>query len=191
MLADDAVTARVTGLYQVLQYVRPLHRYVAQAVADRLTGTGVTVAARAVLERLCLDGPAPVPQLARTLSLPRQAVQRVVNELLEAGLVETVPNPLHRRSHLLAATASGSATLQAVRAREDASLARLAAALTADEVAAAVRVLAALTGHFRDEVTAHRAAGPPSPDTDTDTDTHGETDIDVDADIHRDLEESP
>jgi DNA-binding MarR family transcriptional regulator len=165
---------RVVGLYAVLQYVRPLHRHVAQAVADRLEGTGVTVAARAVLERLVLGGPQTVPHAAQALALPRQAVQRVVNELAALGLVETRPNPMHRTSHLIAPTASGVRQLEAIRAQEDVSLAALARRVAPEDVAAAVRVLDALTQHFRDEVAARRAAGESAPDQTTK----------VDADVH-------
>jgi DNA-binding MarR family transcriptional regulator len=154
----------VAGLYGVLMYVRPLHRFAAQAVADALEGTGVTVAARAVLERLVLDGPQPVPHVAQVLALPRQAVQRVVNELLALGLVETRPNPAHRRSQLVAATPAGTARLRGLRDHEDASLAEVAAGLDPADVEGAVRVLAALTGHFRDLTAAHRAAGTHAPD---------------------------
>jgi DNA-binding MarR family transcriptional regulator len=166
---------RVAGLYAVLMQVRPLHRFVAQAVADALEGTGVTVAARAVLERLVVDGPGPVPHVAQVLALPRQAVQRVVNELLALGLVETRPNPAHRRSQLVGPTVAGTARLRALRADEDASLARLAAHLDAADVDAAVRVTAALTTHFHDLTAAHRASGRHAPDQTlaVDSDVHG------------------
>jgi DNA-binding MarR family transcriptional regulator len=165
--------SRVSQLYAVLQYVRPLHRHVAQAVADRLVGTGVTVGSRAVLERVGLDGPSTVPQISRVLALPRQFVQRMVNDLSELGLVEFRPNPAHRRSSLIARTPAGVTRLAAVRATEDASLAELAATLTDGEVAAAVRVMEALTCHFRAQVEADHSAGTRAPD---------QTDL-VDADI--------
>src|SRR3954451_13393570 len=101
----------VPRLYAVLQLVRPLHRLAAQVVADGLVGTGITVAGRAVLERLQLEGARPVPQIAHALALPRQAVQRCVNDLLTLGLVTATPNPLHRRSHLISLTEAGAGRL--------------------------------------------------------------------------------
>lgn len=52
------------------------------------------------------DAPTPptVPQIGRDLGHPRQVVQRVVNELVNAGLLEKAPNPHHKRASLLTPT---------------------------------------------------------------------------------------
>jgi DNA-binding MarR family transcriptional regulator len=48
--------------------------------------------------------PPTVPQIGRNLGYARQLVQRVVNELVEEGLIQTVPNPHHKRAVLLEPT---------------------------------------------------------------------------------------
>jgi DNA-binding MarR family transcriptional regulator len=163
-MSMHAEPAGADQLYAVLQYVRPLHRHVAQAVADRLAGTGLTVGHRAVLERLALDGPSTVPQIGHALALPRQAVQRYVNDLLAADLARARPNPLHRRSHLIAPTEAGTDRLASIRSAENDSLSELGDRLTADDAAAAVRVMAALTAHFRELTETARAGGLGAPD---------------------------
>ena len=42
-----------------------------------------------------------VPQIARRMGRPRQAVQRIANQLVEDGLAEFVDNPDHRGSPIL------------------------------------------------------------------------------------------
>ncbi|MFC0204424.1 MarR family winged helix-turn-helix transcriptional regulator [Novosphingobium soli] len=61
-----------------------------------------------------------VPQIGRSLGQPRQIVQRAANSLVEAGLIETRPNPDHKRAVLLRATAEGIARKRALDARADA-----------------------------------------------------------------------
>lgn len=57
------------------------------------------------------DAPSPptVPQVGRNLGHPRQVIQRIANELAEAGLLEKVPNPHHKRAMLLVPTAKANA----------------------------------------------------------------------------------
>jgi DNA-binding MarR family transcriptional regulator len=61
------------------------------------------------------DGAAPttVPALGRRLGHPRQVMQRAVNELIAAGLIETLPNPQHKRIRLLRPTDHGKSFKQA------------------------------------------------------------------------------
>jgi DNA-binding MarR family transcriptional regulator len=136
-------------LYDVIRHVRPLHRTLAKLVEDRLAGTGVTVAMRAVVERLHEHGPETVPQVARGLLLGRQFVQRVVNQLLEAGLAEALPNPAHRRSPLLRLTPEGVAGLGRIKAREEEFLREVVADLSPRDVEACLRVVAHLAACAR------------------------------------------
>jgi DNA-binding MarR family transcriptional regulator len=57
-------------------------------------------------------GGATVSDLARTLGVSRQAVQRIVNDMRADGLVWNSANPRHRRSPLIQLTGNGE------RARE-------------------------------------------------------------------------
>jgi DNA-binding MarR family transcriptional regulator len=49
-----------------------------------------------------------VPQIARSLGLARQSVQRIADALAESGLVRYQVNPAHERSPLLELTDSGA-----------------------------------------------------------------------------------
>ncbi len=53
--------------------------------------------------------PPTVPQIGRSLGHARQVIQRAANSLIERGLIETVPNPDHKRAHRLVATPDGLA----------------------------------------------------------------------------------
>jgi DNA-binding MarR family transcriptional regulator len=53
--------------------------------------------------------PPTVPQVGRNLGYSRQLIQRVVNELVEDGLIQTVPNPHHKRAVLLRPTETAHA----------------------------------------------------------------------------------
>jgi DNA-binding MarR family transcriptional regulator len=140
----------VEGLYEVLRHVRPLHQYSAKAVADSLAEREVTLPMRAVLERLA-DGAQTVPQVARSLWLPRQVVQRLTDAAARLGYVQYTDNPAHRRSRLAALTDAGRQVFAELRDDELASLRSLADTLEPADIAAAVRVIAALTAHAREQ----------------------------------------
>ncbi|MCJ2178391.1 MarR family winged helix-turn-helix transcriptional regulator [Novosphingobium album (ex Hu et al. 2023)] len=63
-----------------------------------------------VLQQLVLfavfDAPVPptVPQIGRDLGHPRQVIQRIVNEMVEKGLLAKADNPHHKRAMLLLPT---------------------------------------------------------------------------------------
>lgn len=61
--------------------------------------------------------PLPAASIARNMGLTRQAVQRIVDLLVERGLVEFKDNPHHRRAKLVVLTPAGFA---AVSGAEDA-----------------------------------------------------------------------
>lgn len=129
------------ALYAVLQRIRPVHELSAKVVGAALEGTDLTVPMRAVLERLHVDGPQTVPTIARSLHVTRQGVQTLVDDARELGLVETRPNPSHRRSHLVALTEQGQHRYTCLHEAELERLAPLAQALQPHDVQACVRVL--------------------------------------------------
>lgn len=85
-----------------------LSRRVSEREATRL---GTTVARWHVLSTVS-EEPLAVPAIARRLGQVRQAVQRVVDDLAEAGHLSMEPNPAHRRSSLYAITPEGARLLQ-------------------------------------------------------------------------------
>lgn len=69
---------------------------------------GLSTARWQVLDALAAAKGATASDLARTLGVSRQAVQRIVNEMKAAGLVFTTANPRHRRAPLIQLTGDGA-----------------------------------------------------------------------------------
>lgn len=154
------------ALYDVLRYIRPIHQCSARLVTDSLAGGEVTMPMRAVLERVFDDGPQTVPQLARSLWLTRQAVQRIVDEALAAGYVDLRVNPAHRRSRLVGLTPAGRTVYTQLHDAELARLRPIAGELSAAEIGSCVRVLAHLSASLRgllEETAGDEVAGAPRP----------------------------
>src|SRR5712691_10630849 len=116
------------------------------ASGDRLVADiGLTSARWQVLGAVALAGNRlPVAHIARNMGLTRQAVQRTVNELAAAGLVDFAPNPYHRRAHLVVLTASGSDAYRAAMDRQAPWASQLAQALDEHKIRLATRALRTL-----------------------------------------------
>src|SRR2546423_11243769 len=75
------------------------------ALGDRLSaGTGLTSARWQVLGAIALGGPLTVAQIARTMGLTRQNVQRLVDDLETAGIVRRTAHPDSRPARVVALT---------------------------------------------------------------------------------------
>ena len=98
--AGDALT---TFLGQVIGLTRRFTT-IGEALAKP---AGQTLARWLVLEAI-QDEPATVAQIARTLLLARQGVQRLADVLVRDGLAAYEDNPAHRRAKLLRITPSRS-----------------------------------------------------------------------------------
>jgi len=114
---------------------------------------------RAVVEVLVEAGGLTVPEIGRRLDLPRQPVQRHVNDLVGCHALATRPNPAHRRSVLVEVTPSGRAAFGRIRAAERAELAGLAEECSDARLRSATAVLAALDRDVRAKVAERRALG--------------------------------
>ncbi|MFI7679998.1 MarR family winged helix-turn-helix transcriptional regulator [Actinophytocola sp. NPDC049390] len=97
------------------------------------------------------DGPRTVPSAARRLGLAPQSVQRVVGDLVDAGLLEAVDNPDHARSPLMRLTVRGRAVVDELfaRSQDDRAGAVARAGITADELLAAREVVRKLAAALR------------------------------------------
>lgn len=80
------------------------------AAGDRLVSSlGLTSARWKVLGTIKAVGrPQPVAWLARDLGGNRQNVQRIVNDLVNEGVLAFQPNPHHRRAPLVVLTDAGN-----------------------------------------------------------------------------------
>ncbi|AJT67334.3 hypothetical protein T261_5718 [Streptomyces lydicus] len=161
--SDDGPAPTDDLLYGVIRRLWPLHRTIVRAVERELEGTGMTAGEHALLDALRSQGPRTVPQLARTMGLDRQPVQRWVNHAAELGLVATAPNPAHRRSSLIELTAEGSELMRGIQESEAAELRRALSDLSAQEVSTTLRVLDRLGEEFRHLANGSRVA-PEDPD---------------------------
>jgi len=91
---------------------------------------------------------APVPlsvaQIARSMGLTRQAVQRLANDMARQGLVRFAANPHHRRAKLIMMTPRGQAAYSAAMKRQAPWAHALAQGLGAQQIGSAASLLRAL-----------------------------------------------
>ena len=103
-------------------------------------------AQRQVLQALALRGPQTVPVLAKNRTTSRQNIQIVVNKLSQLKLVESVPNPVHRRSKLIQLTPMGQQFLD--QAEEQVFLPVDHSEVSLEELCAALRTLRILRAQW-------------------------------------------
>ncbi|WP_218157501.1 MarR family winged helix-turn-helix transcriptional regulator [Saccharopolyspora shandongensis] len=138
-LPPEQLGPRLAEIYAVLG---PLYRRATRVVENESPHTGLSVGVRTVLELLVRTGTAEtVPQIARTLGLSRQFVQRMVNDALEQGFVVLKRNPAHRRSSLVELTEPGQTAIRTVQGSEHEVLGHVDGDLTDAEIATTLRVL--------------------------------------------------
>lgn len=120
---------------------------------------------RSILKSLGREGPQTVPAMARVRAVSRQHIQTLVNELKEEGLVAARDNPAHRRSKLIALTASGKRLLAHMSAREERLLEQVAEGIPRAEFERATRLLRELRSRLEGAAWREAAADarPPSP----------------------------
>lgn len=138
---SDQTEALGRLIYDVLRTASNL-----TAAADLLVKPlGLTSARWQVLAMVGFrDQPGTVSDLARSLSLTRQSVQRVVDDLTRDGMVAPAQNPTHVRAHLITVTDAGRGVLAAAEALRLPWTEALARQLTDHDTAAAEVLLQAL-----------------------------------------------
>ncbi|OKK15609.1 MarR family transcriptional regulator [Streptomyces sp. CB00455] len=140
-LASEELTDRLT---EVFDLVGPLYRRTQRKVERDVSVEGLSVGVRAVLNLLREHGPMTAPQMGRAQALSRQFVQRMVNDAAARGLVESAPNPAHKKSSLIRLTEQGQTVITAVIDRERVVLRQVGGDLTDAEVDTCLRVLSRL-----------------------------------------------
>ncbi|MBV8451325.1 MAG: MarR family transcriptional regulator [Deltaproteobacteria bacterium] len=113
------------------------------AAGDALVGDiGLSSARWQVLGAAALSPvPLPVAHLARNMGLTRQSVQRLVDEMMNDGLVRYAPNPHHRRAKLVLLTDRGEMAYRAAMDRQAPWADELAAGLTPEDIISAISIL--------------------------------------------------
>lgn len=104
--SDDDTDAALHLLFEANRILRDAGDKLAIAV-------GQTHARRMVLQSA--REPATVADIARSLGLQRQGVQRVADELVDEGLGRYEDNPRHKRSKLFIVTDAGQSSLSAIQ----------------------------------------------------------------------------
>jgi DNA-binding MarR family transcriptional regulator len=104
-------------------------------------GEVLSASGRILLQTLQLRGSQTVPTLAHIRSTSRQNIQVLADRLAEAGYVEFVANPDHKRSVFVSLTEAGIALLSSANEREAGLLTTLLPHTTEDEVKAAAELL--------------------------------------------------
>ena len=108
--AGDAFSGLVVRLFRLNGLVA--------AEGDALARPAGQTAARWQVLAMVEDVPATVAQIARTLGLARQSVQRVTDLLEGAGLIRYEDNPRHQRARLVALTEEGRRALSTIQAAQ-------------------------------------------------------------------------
>lgn len=118
--------------------------------SEQLAAQSGQTAARWHVLSVLSGGSMTVPAVARRLGLSRQAVQRVVDDLADAGLAKLEPNPAHARSPLATLTAEGRPLLRDLFRQSEESRAALLerAGVSTQELQDARRVIRALCDAF-------------------------------------------
>jgi len=109
---------------------------------------GLTAAKRGLLKGVEMLGPQTVPQMAYVRNVSRQYIQTIVNQLQSAGLVEIIPNPLHRRSGIVKLTPHGERFLTLITEKEKKLLSGLTIEIGDDNLRQTVEVLQKIKGFF-------------------------------------------
>jgi DNA-binding MarR family transcriptional regulator len=112
------------------------------AFGDLVTDLGLTAAQHTVLTAVVRAAEPPtVPRIARSLGHSRQAVQRLADDLVAAGLLTTEANPEHKRARLLVATPEGTRLYRTSAERAAAWSARVTAGIDQHDLDATAATL--------------------------------------------------
>jgi DNA-binding MarR family transcriptional regulator len=110
-----------------------------------------STAARWMAMSAIVDEDLTVATIARRLGLPRQAVHRVVDDMVAQGHVAKLSNPDHARSELVSLTPQGRSVLASLRSDSDPYRLQLLelAGLTHEDVDAARDVISRIVEAFK------------------------------------------
>ena len=153
MNANEQAGLLVADLVEAAGATRRLGDEIASAV-------GQTQARWSALSVFASEGDWTVARAARRLGIARQSLQRVVDLLLDDGLLVAEPNPDHARSPLIRLTGQGERTFAAITAAVEPWQEHAADGLSAEELLSARRVVQRITEAARDWPPANQGAVP-------------------------------
>ncbi len=146
---NDPRTPSGGPLTDLILQVFPLHGQLG-AAGDELTKPwGLSSARWKVLGAIAnSDRPLHVAQIARNMGQSRQAVQRIVNELVGNGLLTLNNNPDHERARLVSLTKRGRGLYQEIMTKQARWSNELAEGISPRSLHAAARILSRLVGRL-------------------------------------------
>jgi len=130
--------------YQVVWLVRRLFRALAQKASENLGQYQLSVADRAVMEFLHPHEQLSVPEIASRYQVSRQHVQVTVNALRKKGLLESKPNPRHKRSSLIQLSDKGGELFTKILATDKETVEKLFASIPSQDLTATHHTLETL-----------------------------------------------
>ena len=139
--ARRALPPRTAALAALTELVPSLF-FKLKALTDALhADDALRTADRGILRDLVERGAMTAPALAALRPVSRQAIQPVLDRLVERGLASTAPNPRHARSPVYVATGAGRRAMRTARRREAEALADAADAFALRDLQGAVATL--------------------------------------------------
>ncbi|HEV2659072.1 MAG TPA: hypothetical protein VGU68_00610 [Ktedonobacteraceae bacterium] len=109
---------------------------------EQVHGQGeLSMGRRNLLLALLHSSAQTVPQMARSKSVSRQYIQKLVNQLGDEGLVEFVDNAAHKRSHLVQLTQKGKEYITAMLQREVKIIAQMVIDIPAERLQETAQML--------------------------------------------------
>jgi len=121
-------------------------------VADEVHQQGeMSGGLRSILRNLDKHGEQTVPQMARDRSVSRQHVQTLINQLAEAGYVEFIENPAHKRSAFARLTPLGKKTVDRMNRREHKLLSKSGVGVPDRKMHEAAETLRAVRAFFENK----------------------------------------
>ena len=135
------MTAETETLTRLIREIRTCFNQLRSLAESLGADLEVNPSMRAIMESLFRDVPMTVPDLAKERGTSRQHVQKVINGLLDQGLVTVVENPEHKRSVLYLLSPKGEGVFAEIRQREAAPMRALSEALDQAEIENTAAVL--------------------------------------------------
>jgi DNA-binding MarR family transcriptional regulator len=108
---------------------------------------GITSARWKILGALSLNGePQTVPQIARSMGLTRQAVQRLVDAMREDELLFFQDNPDHKRAKLISLSELGKTVYSKLDEKQSGWAMKCSTGITREELETTLSVLKRISG---------------------------------------------
>lgn len=143
------MTVNIEALTGLIREVRTCFNQLRSLSEQLIEDLGINPSMRAVMESLSANVPRTVPELAQERGTSRQHVQKVINALLDQGLVHSQKNPEHKRSVHYLMTEKGAAVFKEIRMREASPMAALSEAFEAKELTGSVDVLSRMNEELK------------------------------------------